>query len=167
MNKEIDVGTIDEAKRKMKESYNEFVYLISKFLSVADFYSEVNNYYQKIDDRLISDYSRYSSLLKDANSNDFCYELSKECLFYLDFIDEIKENLDNYHLILENKQDESLTEYEKACDILTICDEFEDLSKPINEAYDYIYKQKKVIPHKDDPRYDSLSKTLMERKNNG
>ncbi len=158
-----NIGSLQDAKNKMKDSFNQFVDLISKFLSIADYYSEIKNYYQPLSNQMVNEYARYYTLLSSASTEDFCYEIEKECLLYLDFIDEIRENLNLYFEIINDKQDSSLSEYDKTYDALTVRDEFIDLMKPINEAYNYIYKQKKAEPHHDNPKYDPVVKALQER----
>lgn len=159
----IDIGTLEEAKVKVKETFNQFTDMVSKFLALVDYYSEITNYYQPLNDSLVSDYSRYNELLSSCSVEDYYFEIAKECVLYLDFVDEIKENLELYYEAINNKQDPSLSDYDKTYDILTIKDEFQDEMKSIRDTYEIILKYKKVEKHNSDPKYDPVSRSLLER----
>lgn len=156
-----DIGTKQQAREKLIKTYLSFLDLLSKFLSLCDYYQEVKNYYKPLSDSLISEYSRNLNNLKGAFADDICYEISKECVFYLDFVDEIEENLNEYFKIIDTDYGVDLDEYDLCCDILAVRDEFIDLMEPIEKAYESIMRQKKVIPHVDDPLYDPMMRKMQ------
>lgn len=161
----LDIGSLKDAKEKTKQTFNKFVDLIAKFLTLADYYSQREHYYQPLDETMVNDYTRYSNLLLKSSPEDFCYEISKECLLYLEFIDEIKENLINYNNVMNDAFEKGSSDYDKICDTLTVKDEFIDLMEPINDAYNIISKTKIVEPHFDDPLYDISTVELQKRQN--
>lgn len=153
------IGTPDEAKQKLIDSYNSFVDSSAKFVSLADFYSEPTNSNKAAPVTFQDQYSKNYQALKNGTIEDFAYSLSHFAALYLDYVDDIKDNLNQYTEILKG-QDPSLSDYDKACDLLSIRDEFTDLENTLNEANRAIANEKSLETHYGDEEYDPAVNSL-------
>jgi hypothetical protein len=148
-----DIGTPEEAKTKLKEAYSSFLDSCAKFVTLAAFYSDPNNENQPVAATFQDDYSKNYAALKNDSVDDFGFAIANYTLLYLEFVDEIKDNLNQYNEIMKG-QDPALSDYDKACDLLAIKDEFTDLEKVINDVNQQVAEERIADTHYNDPKYD-------------
>ncbi|MFA6624709.1 MAG: hypothetical protein WCS80_02970 [Bacilli bacterium] len=158
-----DIGTPEEAKKKMVESYASFLDSAAKFVTLADFYTDPVNEGQTLGTDFRDKYNTNYQKLKVSSVDDFCYSLSFFTLIFLDYIDDVKENLSQYKTILAG-QDADLSDYDKACDLLAIRDEFTDLEKVLNDVNLTIADERIAETNYGDPDYDASAKALDARR---
>lgn len=147
------VGTPEEAKERMKQGYASFLDSCAKFLTLANYYSEKKNEGKALPATFMELYQKNHKLLKESSVEDFGYYLAQHAALYLDYIEEIKENLTAYQEILKG-QDPSLSDYDKACDLLAIKDEFTDLEKELNQVNRAVAEERYLDTHINDKDYD-------------
>jgi hypothetical protein len=158
-----DVGTPEQAKKKMIEAYASFLDSAAKFLTLGEFYSDNTHEGQALGTDFQSRYNvNYNKLKSSATPEDFGYQLSFYTLVYLDYIEDVKENLRQYEEILKG-QDPKLSDYDKACDLLAIKDEFTDLEHVLNDVNLTIAEERAIETHYNDPEYDASAKELEKR----
>lgn len=155
------IETPEVAKEKMKQAHSSFIDSCSKFISVADFYLQDENRGRRLPDDFIETYSRNLLKLKECTPDDFVYLMASPCALSLSFIDDMKENLMNYDEILKG-QDESLSDYDKACDLLAIRDTFTDLENDLNEVNAIIVSNLSVDSHPNNRYYDLQKATALK-----
>ncbi len=150
-----DVGTPEEAKRKMMDGYNGFVDICAKFVTITDYYTDKARKGQPLPSDFNVAYNANYNRLKNADVDDFGSLLALNAVVYLQFIDEIKDNLDFYYDLLDHEDDDpELSDYDKACDYLTCKDEFTDLGNKLTSYSKAIVQQRDVDNHFNDPQYD-------------
>ena len=149
-----NLGTPEECIAKMKEGFNCFVQSAALFITVADYYSDRTNEGKPLKPNFAACHNLNVLKLVKSNANDICEMISVFAAFTLDFISEIRENLDSYFEIIQNGQDEDLDDYDKCCDSLAVLDEFTDIKSNIDEASNMIIKDKILENNLNDPEYD-------------
>ena len=97
-----DVGTPEEAKKKMIDSYNAFVDICAKFATITDYYTDKSRKGQPLGSDFQTAYNINFNRLKSADVDDFGSILSVNAVIYLEIIDEIKDNLDFYYDLLDH-----------------------------------------------------------------
>jgi hypothetical protein len=153
------VGTPEEAKKKMTEGYASFLDSAAKFVTIADFYSDETNEGKALGTTFRESYLANFAKLKAGSVDDFIYLMEQHATLYLDFINDIQDNLTAYFDILKG-QDASLSDYDKACDLLAIKDEFTDLEKVLDDTNKLIAEDRYLETHYNDPLYDIQAKNL-------
>lgn len=154
MNKDLPpIETPEVAKAKLKQSYLSFIDSCSKFITMANYFAQEENKGHGLPATFSEDYTKNLSKLRDCTLDDFVYFMASPCALHLGFIDECKENLESYYEILKG-QDESLSDYDKACDLLAIKDTFTDLENSLNETNKIILSERDVETHVDNKHYD-------------
>lgn len=153
-NKLPHLGTPESCIKKMKESYTAFVQSAAFFITLANYYSENTNRGKKLEPKFASLQHANVIDLQQSSNQDFIEKMEFYAVLPLELTAEIKENLDMYQDVIENGQDNSLSDYDKCCDTLTIKDEFTDLKNEVDE-YSKIMMNKREINNKlNDPLYD-------------
>ena len=163
-----DVGTPEEAKEKLKEAYASFLDSSAKFVTLAAFYSDRNNEGQPVAASFREDYLKNYTALKNDSVDDYGYAIAEYTLQQSDYIDDIKDNLTQYAAIMKG-QDPKLSDYDKACDLLAIKDEFTDLEKVLNDVNQQVAEERLADTHYNDPEYDlqALQTEKMKENENG
>ncbi len=156
-----DVGTPEEAKAKMIDSYNHFLDICAKFATITDYYTDKSRKGQPLGSDFQVAYNANYTRLKNADVDDFGSILSVNAVVYLQFIDEIKDNLDFYFELLDHV-DPELSDYDQACDYLTCKDEFTDLGKTITNISKSIVQQRDVDNHFNDLQYDPNAREYID-----
>ena len=156
-----NLGTPEECKEKMSQAYASFLDIASKFVSLAEFYSDKKNEGQPLDDRFLSSYNRNHQKLKEASPKDFCYQMSFYALVYLSYIEEIEKNLEDYQRLLQG-DDPTLSAYDQCCDYLTIRDEFKDLENILKDINNDIAENREAPSHIGDTLYDPNAKEIVK-----
>ena len=152
-----DLGTPEQAIEKMKNGYMQFIQSASMFLCLAEYYSTSTNRGHSLDSKFSSRHGlKVSSLLKERE-RDIYAEISCYACCPLEFVREIQDNLREYFHIIDHGQDESLSDYDKCCDSLTIRDEFIDLKEEIDSFSKKILSEKELDNNLNDPAYDPNS----------
>lgn len=141
------------AKDKLIQAHLAFVDVASKFYALATFYSDNNNKGKPLDETFQINYNIGFKKLKDATGQEFSYQLGFFAILPLEFVEEIKENIDDYYEILKG-QDPSLSDYDKSCDLLAIKDTFTDLSNELNSYSKKIAKNREAETFYNHPDYD-------------
>ncbi len=150
-----DLGTPEQAEAKMKEGYLNFLDSASKFVTLCDFYTNKENEGKPIPQNFFQLYNANKEKLNKANAQDFFIMMAFYAAFPLDFLSDVKINLQDYHDILEKNRDErGLNDYEKCCDRLAIKDTFQDLRDEVDEVNRIIAKEKEVETNLNDPEFD-------------
>ena len=155
-----DVGTPEEAKKKMIDSYNAFVDICAKFATITDYYTDKSRKGQPLGSDFQTAYNINFNRLKSADVDDFGSILSVNAVIYLEIIDEIKDNLDFYYDLLDHV-DPNLSDYDLACDYLTCKDEFTDLGNKLTGYSKAIVQQRDVDNHFNDLRYDPNAREFI------
>ena len=164
MNQKLPViETPEEAKAKMKESYLSFIQSCSVFVTMADFYSQEENTGHMLPNNFIETFNMNIKKLREGSLNDFVYIMASSCALHLGFIEEARDNLNDYFEILKG-QDETLSDYDKACDLLVIKDTFVDLKHDLDETNKIIKTTKSIETHPNNKNFD-LNKVLAEKIN--
>lgn len=166
INKLPDIGTLDDALNKMKEAHKSFLDCITKFSLIADFYVDENNTNKRLPNNVLDNYTNTYQKFKSATIDDIGYQLASYTLFYLDFVDEVKENLTAYNDLLTNGPDKSASTYDQTCDYLAIRDEFIDLIDEINGISKAMIADKEAYTNYNDPEYDLNAKEVDKNKFN-
>ncbi len=148
-----EIENPEKAKEKMKQAHISFVDCASKFIALASFYSDEKNKGRGLDNSFQHYYDNAFKKLKAADGDDVAYEISYYAILPLSFIEDIKENVNQYVEILKG-QDPSLTDYEKSCDLLAIRDTFVDIENDINSYNRRIAKDRNIDTHYNDSLYD-------------
>jgi hypothetical protein len=159
-----DVGTPEAAKKKMIEGYASFVDSAAKFLTLAEYYADSNHEGQALDTTFQSCYTVNYQKLKNASVDDFGLLLSFYALVYLSYVDDVKANLTQYGEMLKGTSEADQTDYDRACDYLTVKDEFTDLENVLNDVNRQIAEERLADTHYNDPEYDVSAKTLDEKR---
>lgn len=147
------IETPEIAKNKLIQTHLAFVDCASKFYALATFYSETTNKGKMVDETFQRFYDIAFKKLKNADRQEFSYQLAFFAILPLTFIEDIKDNIDEYHEILEG-QDPSLSDYDKSCDLLAIRDTFIDLQNDLLIFSRRIAKNREIEPHYNDKAYD-------------
>lgn len=161
-----DVGTPEEAKEKMKDSYKAFLDVTAKFVAVADFYSVKEHEGQPLGDDFIDSYSAAFQKLKNSSDEDFYTALAYYAVFDLDFLADVKDALNEYHEQLDRVYDSSVSAYDQACDYLAVKDSFTDLIDEFEDVNGEIVKERELETNFNDPHYDLNAKITEENKEN-
>ncbi len=159
-----NIGTPEEALAKMKNGYQAFLDSAAKFVTIAEFYTEKTNEGQPLPSNFQEKYTYNYQKLKNETPDDFGNQIAFFTLLYLDFVDDIKENLNAYDSMIKNGPDKSASEYDQACDYLAIKDEFTDLLETLNDVSAQIITERIADTNENDPEYDYNAKQLDERK---
>ena len=155
-----DVGTPEECREKMGQAYASFLDVASKFVSLAEFYSDKKNEGQPLGEKFLDSYNRNHKKLKEASPDDFCYQMAFYALVYLSYIEEVKENLEEY-VRLSKGDDPSLSDYDQCCDYLTVKDEFKDLENVLKAINNDIAENREAPNHIGDTLYDPNAKEFV------
>lgn len=155
-----DLGTPAECKEKMCQAYASFLDVASKFVSLAEFYSDKKNEGQPLGDRFLDSYNLNHRKLKESSPADFCYQMSFFALVYLSYIEEVQENLEEYERLLKG-DDPSLSDYDQCCDYLTVKDEFKDLENVLKAINNDIAENREAPSHIGDTLYDPNAKEFV------
>ncbi len=158
-----NVGTPEEAKAKMKEGYKAFLDVIAKFVTLAEYYTDQNNVGKPVTSDFASRYQFNFGKLKGASPEDVALQIGCFTLMQLDFIEDVKENLFRYQELLDHPE-EDISEYDQACDLLTVKDEFTDeigIFEDVNKA---MATDREAYTNYNDPEYDPNAKVLEENK---
>lgn len=156
-----DVGTPEECKKKMSEAYASFLDIASKFVSLAEVYANKENEGQPLGDSFRKAYHDNYQKLKESTPDDFAYQMAFYALVYIEFVDEVKDNLKEYKRLLEG-DDPSLSDYDVCCDYLTVKDEFTDLSNVLRDINNAIAENREAPSHVGDPLYDPNAKEFVQ-----
>lgn len=159
MNNEKNLPKIESpevAKNKLIQAHLSFVDCASKFYALATFYSDAVNKGKMLDESFQHFYDIAFKKLKNADAEEFGYQLAFFAILPLTFIDDIKENLNEYIEILKG-QDPSLSDYDKSCDLLAIRDSFIDLENDLLMYSKKIGKSRDIDAHYNDSAYDPNS----------
>ena len=148
-----DIGTPEEAKNKMKDAYLSYLDSAAKFVTLAEYYTDVNNKDKPTNANFINRYNFNFNKLKNSQSSDYVYSMSYFTIIPLTYIEELKENLDDYSRLLDH-EDKDLSDYDKACDYLTVRDEFKDLERALNRENKRIAENRDAMTHFNDSKYD-------------
>lgn len=148
-----DIGTIEEAKVKLQQSYLSFLDSAAKFVTISQYYSEQVNKGRALPVTFKDSYIKNLNKLKTLSPDDFGYELSIFTMLYLDFVDDVIDVLTQYKEVGTN-QDESLSDYDKTCDILAVRDGFKDLENTLNEVNRQVAIDRDIETHFNDADYD-------------
>lgn len=150
-----NLGTPEEAETKMKESYLNFLDTASKFVTICDFYSDRNNEGKPLPSTFFASLNANKEKLDQAAPHDFFIMMAFYAAVELDFLSDVKVNLEDYHSILEKKRDErGLSDYDKCCDRLAVRDTFVDLKNEIDDINLQIVQDKELDTKLNDPEYD-------------
>ena len=155
-----DLGTPEECREKMGQAYASFLDVASKFISLAEFYSDRKNEGQPLDNHFLDSYNRNHKKLKDATPDEFCYQMAFYALVYLSYIEEVKDNLEEYERLLSS-EDGSLSDYDQSCDYLTVRDEFKDLENILKAINNDIAENREAPSHIGDTLYDPNAKEIV------
>lgn len=161
-----NIGTVSEAKEKMIDGYKTFLDSCAKFMAIGEFYIDKSHEGQPLPSDFASKYTLAFTSLKQASTDDIGYKLAFYTILDLEFIDEIKENLDSYSEIIKNGPDKTVSEYDQACDYLSIRDEFIDLKKELDYISMRIGKERYAETNFNDPNYDYNAKEFDNNKFN-
>ena len=157
-----NLGTPEEAESKMKDSYLSFLDTCSKFVTLCDFYSDKTNEGKPLPQTFLSSYIANKEKLAKASPQDFFIMMAFYTAFSLDFLSDVKTNLDDYHDLIEKKRDErGLSDYDKYCDSLAVRDTFIDLKNDIDEANYQIAQDKELETNLNDPAFDPNAVTSI------
>ncbi|MFA6829164.1 MAG: hypothetical protein WCR67_00430 [Bacilli bacterium] len=158
-NYDLEVSTIEEAKKKLTNSYACFMDSVAKFVTIADFYENPENEGKMLTHEFRDNYLKNYAKLKESSVDDIGYMMADHAALYIEYIEDIKENLTAYNEIIKG-QDETLSEYDRICDLLAIKDEFTDLGRDLNKANRIIGNDRRLDTHKNDPEYDIQAQLL-------
>lgn len=149
-----NLGTVEQCMEKMKQGYRTFIQSAAMFVTVCDFYSDNKNEGLKLPQNL-TDLHAANVIKLSVDDPQYIFEsIAVYAALTLDFVSEIKENIENYFTILRDGQDASLSDYDKCCDLLTIKDEFTDLKHDLDEVSSQIIDDKFLENNINDPEYD-------------
>lgn len=158
-----DIETPEEAKAKLKQSRVSFVDSCAKFVTICDYYSDPVHENRTLPVTFQEGYAKNYALLKKASIDEFCYQISKFAALSLEFVDEVKECLEEYETVL-NYEDPSISEYDRSCDLLAAKDTFTDLENEINITNKTIAQERYLETHPMDPDYDpSMNQAQIEQ----
>ena len=150
-----NLGTPEEASKKMKESYLLFLDSCCKFITICDYYSKYENQGSALPSNFMDLYLANKKKLEKATADDIYDMLAFYAAFRLDYLAEVKENIEQYFEILSGNVDESgLSDYDKCCDRLAIRDGFVDFTNDFVDANREIAKSKEIDSLFNDPDYD-------------
>lgn len=158
-----NVGTPDEALAKMKDGYKAFLDSISKFITIAQYYTEKENEGKPLPDDFAVSYQAIFDKLKTEKPDDIETELATFTLLELDFLSDVKDNLVEFHN-LETNGSNADNDYDKACDYLTIKDEFTDEIDVFNDVSEEMIEEKEALTNYNDPAYDMNAAIVEENK---
>ncbi len=159
-----NIGTPKEALEKMKEGFKAFLDSSAKFVTIAEFYTDKANEGQPLPSNFQERYTINYQKLKAETSENFGNQIAFFTLLYLDFIDDIKENLKEYEKLLNDGPDKEASEYDQACDYLAIRDEFTDLRETLDDVNAQIAAERIADTNYNDPEYDYNAKMVDENK---
>lgn len=161
-----DVGTPEEAREKMRDSYKAFLDAAAKFVAISDFYGDKSHEGQPLGENFINAYTAAFQKLKASSSEDVRILLAYYTLLDLDFLGDVKDNLDAYHNYDENGDDPSLSDYDQACDYLAVKDTFTDIINEFKDVNEQIVTDRELMTNYNDPEYDLNAKVTEENKEN-
>jgi hypothetical protein len=153
-----NIGTPEQALQKMKNSYQAFLDSSAKFITLAEFYSNKENEGKTLGAEFQEKYTVNYQKLKQCPAEEFGNLIASFTLLYLDFAEDIKENLTSYENLIANGPDKDANEYDQACDYLSIKDEFTDLKDTLNDVNAQISEDKLLETNPGDPLYDYSAK---------
>ena len=149
-----NLGTVEQCLEKMKQGYRAFIQSAAMFVTVCDFYSDNKNEGLRLPSNLTDLHAGNVVSLSVADPQYIFERIAVYAALSLDFVGEIKENLDSYFTILNDGQEETLSDYDKCCDLLAIKDEFTDLKHDLDEVSTQIIDDKYLENNINDPAYD-------------
>lgn len=148
-----DIGTIDEAKKKMQDSYLSFLDVAAKFISLCQYYSEDVNKRRSLGGNFRESYLKNYQKLKEDSKDDFAYDLSIFTVLELDYVNDVIDNLAQFEEIKKG-QDPSLSDYDRTCDLLAVRDGFVDLERELTKINKKIATDRDIETHYNDKKYD-------------
>jgi hypothetical protein len=156
-----NVGTPEEALAKMKDSYKAFVDVIAKFVTLSEFYTDQNNVGKPLGSDFAQRYQFNFTKIKNSSAEDVAAQIGFFTLLELDFVEDIKDNLVRYNELLSNSE-EGVSDYDRACDLLTVKDEFTDEIAIFEDVNKAIASDKEAYTNYNDPAYDPNAKIIEE-----
>jgi len=157
-----EVGTPEEAKNKMKDSYKAFLDVAAKFVSVCDFYSVKENEGKPLGEDFIESYNANFQKLKESSAEDFYTTLASYTVLALDFLDDVKDALDEFKSEEEKVYGSDVSAYDQACDYLAVKDSFTDLINEFLDVNSTIVHDRALDTNFNDPAYDLNAKQVEE-----
>lgn len=161
-----EIGTPEQALEKMKNSYQAFIDSLAKFITIAEYYTEKANEGQPLPSDFQTRYTSHYQSLKKETAENIGYQIAFFALVYLDFVEEIKENVQAYQDMLANGPDKEASAYDQACDYLAIKDEFSDIITTLNDISMTIASERIAETNLNDPEYDYNAKQVEESRFN-
>jgi hypothetical protein len=161
-----EIGTPEQALEKMKNSYQAFIDSLAKFITIAEYYTEKTNEGQPLPSDFQTRYTSHYQNLKKETAENIGYQIAFFALVYLDFVEEIKENVQAYQDMLANGPDKEASAYDQACDYLAIKDEFSDIITTLNDISMTIASERIAETNLNNPEYDYNAKQVEESRFN-
>ena len=161
-----EIGTPEQALEKMKDSYKAFLDSTSKFVTIAEYYTDTTNEGQPLPSDFQSRYTVNYQKLKNDTPENIGYQIAFFTLIYLDFVEEIKENIQAYQDMIKNGPDKEASAYDQACDYLAIKVEFTDIIETLNDISMTIASERIADTNINDPEYDYNAKQVEENRFN-
>lgn len=173
-----NLGTPEEAEAKMKQGYLAFLDTVSKFVTLCDIYSKVENDGKSLSEvypdkgnqkyqaastaeskaetkTFLNDYMTNKAKLRKATPEEFYSIIATYTVYELEYVREIRDNLTEYFDIIEKKKDErDFSDYNKCCDRLAVKDAFMDLKNDIDNDNRQIVQDKELLTNVNDPKFD-------------
>lgn len=159
-----NVGTPDEARQKRKESYKQFLDTVAKFMTIADYYSDEKNVGQDLSPEFTKNFVFNRQKIKTLSNEDLIAALESYTLLELNYFDDVRENLKDYHKRLAEGPDENATAYDQACDCLAIKDTFTDINDTFYDVCRARRYDRRARTNFGDPDYDLVAKQEQEVK---
>lgn len=158
------VGTPDEALKKMKEGYKQFLDTSAKFMTIAEYYTNEKNTGQELSPEFTKNFIFNRQKIESLSDDDLIATLESYTLLELSYFDDVKDNLDDYRRLISEGPDESATPYNQACDYLAVKDTFTDINDTLYDVCRARMYDRSARTNQGDPDYDLVAKQEQEVK---